>query len=302
MKVEFVAYLEGGKYAKADGTEVSTTLVSTSHYAFLADKNDCGNFFLLYAAVCTRFRCVKDAESILGNFVFKEVVKLGDGNASIMQEYGSVLPMLSWWEQRLYHFLDWEKSLLAGSPVSVFVNVPHGNELVASMHWLVNSANCQPTGLSYELEELDKGHSEDSEDDDQGEMRATESDVRAIKSMEALQKGVLKLKDILGTFNVGGATVVEDAPIEIADGFLDSHKALLDEFKDYLKPFVVDFPYLQSEVLDLSYSDLGSKLSNFFNDLMRCSFPDVFAARLAQEEVKAAKIRKEMEAKKKREG
>ncbi len=298
MKFEFVSYLPGGFYQKDPSKPegVYTRLVETEHYALIAQPQETGCLLALWAATAVRFDAVYSAERMIGLYEFPDILDIGEAKYPI--NYGSPLSYLKWWKDRESLFLDWELYLV-DLPVSVYMNVPHAHQLIGSLNWLVASANCQPAGLSYELADLDKSHKEDEEI--KGDVkRASESDVRAIKAANALSSGKLKLKGLLTAFNLqGGPTLVKEKAVVGSDGFLDAHRKLLADFRQMLLPYVGRVPKLGKRFIDVSDLQLGIELADLYNGTMRQSFPDIFAAQRAQEEIRAAEARRERESKKK---
>ena len=294
MKFEFVSFLPGGSYKTSDDVpEVFTRLVQTEHYVLQADTSEAGSVFALWAAVVVRFDSVFWAEGRIGDYLFPDVLDLGSAKYSFT--YGSALAYLKWWKDRVVLFETWERYLV-DAPLGVAMNVPHGNALISSLNWLVASANCQPAGLNYEVTDLDK---KDGEEDLKDVKRASESDVRAIQASQALGQGRLSIESLNRALNLdGGPVLVDGNPVVQGDGFLNTHRAYLNAFRRCLAPYAGSCPALNKRFLEASDAQLGVQLSDLYNGFMRSSFPDVYAAQRAVEEIKAAEARRERESKK----
>jgi len=290
VKIEYVSYLPGGFYQKDEATPgYHTRSVKAAHYALRMEPKDSGSFLALWACVCCRFDELHKAESLVGEYSMDDVLDLGP-EGSFPVKYASPLRMLAWWRPKLPFFLDWELYGI-NNAVSVYMNVPHGNALVESLHWFVASAKCQPGGLSYELAGFDKTHPEDAGSESESGKWA-DLNMKAIESRGYLKGGRLKIGSVLQALNlVSVPQVVNPEPKIGADGFLEQHRALMRKFRQLLAPYAGQIPALVSRFVETTDTQLGVSMADMFGVLMRSSFPDVFTAERDLESLRAEQAR-----------
>ena len=138
-------------------------------------------------------------------------------------------------------------------------------------------------------------HPEDAEKKDAQSI--SDSDKRSLVALESAGRGLLKVTQLLKVFNFGPFHTASEEPVVGSDGFTEFQKRYLLEFRRHLTPFAVRLPHLHSRFLSLPDKPLSEEIYTLYAACFRSSFPDAFNAERAEEELKAAKARKEREAK-----
>jgi hypothetical protein len=284
MRLEYVSYLPGGYFERDEGAVGEhTRSVDVDCYALQVSPPESGCLLALWAAVGARHAALVRAESLVGPCSFTDLVSLGP--EKMARVYGSALPWLQWWRDKCDVFLGLEDSLM-NMPVSVYMNLPHGNVLVSSLVWLVTSANCAPAGLNYDFK---------AEDMDPKLVEGI--DVKAMESVSLLRQGRLAVSAVARILNLEGLpALVPETEVKGVDSFLDDQRALLHEFQSFLAPYAGRIPKLKGRFLGVSDAVLGVNLASFCGEFLRNSFPDAFIATRDLEELTARKIREERKA------
>lgn len=320
MKANFERFILGGKYQVGDEDPLYTQLVPANHFIISGNS---GDFAAYFAACVVRRETVAAAEEYVGSYVFEERLLVGDHQIDL--EFSSPISVLDWWASSLDKVIEIEKILARGGTVGIRVDRDATLQAYASLVWFVTRANCRPKGLNYSdiLNNVSK-----DEDDVSGDA-ADEGMKHALSALEEANKGSDGFLDSMGitdrehdgTFDseqskatamriVGEDGEVYSAlpnisPAESPDGFRPENVKLLNLMREQIALIATEVPevgyrWLQDETGRLhSRATFGQRIYNLNYDSMQVTFPDIFGAERAKEELKSKASAKAREKNKK---
>ena len=318
MKANFERFILGGKYQVGDDDPLYTQLVPSNHFIISGNS---GDFAAYFAACVVRRETVAAAEEYVGSYVFEERLLVGDHQIDL--EFSSPISVLDWWSSSLDKIIEIEKTLAAGETVGIRVDRDATLQAYASMIWFVTRANCRPKGLNYS-DVLNNSSTEDlsEEAEDEGMKYALNALEEANKGSDAFldSMGITEREDD-GTFDSSQSKdtamriVGEDgevysalptiSPAESPDGFRPENIRLLNLMREQIALIAAEVPevgyrWLKDETgRQHSRATFGQNIYNLNYESMQVTFPDIFGAERAKEELKSKAAAKAREKNKK---